>query len=640
MSGRSPIHLLLVEDSDDDAVLLLSRLRREGLPITHHRVETPGGFEAALRDRSPDVIISDYHMPEFSAEAALKILDASGLDVPFILVSGQIGEEIAASMMRLGANDFFLKDRLERLPAALGRELREAVERRERRSAQAALRESEERFRLLAEQSQDIIFCYRLTPAPYLDYISPAVTAISGRTPDELCYDPDLLFALAEDPARLLASWSSPDPEPLVVCWRRPDGTPAWTEQRAVGIRDGAGVLTAVEGILRDVTDNVLAQQERDRIERQLRQTERLESLGKLAGGVAHDFNNLLAAITGYADLVREVLPEGQPQKDLDGIVHAARSGAALTRQLLIFSRLQPSQPETLDLNGIIADTEQLLRRTIGDDIELIVRAADGLPPITMDRSKLEQIVLNLVVNARAAMPEGGQLIIATELARAEPDSATAAVVRLTVTDTGTGMPPEVAAHAFDPFFTTKPQGHGTGLGLATVYGIVNEAGGLITLTTEEGRGTTFQIDLPPGSAQARRPGAAPAAAKEAPGQGETILVVEDEPAVREITRRILTRSAYHVLEAANPAEALELLARPETQLDAILTDAIMPGMSGLQLIAHARSARPGLPALLMSGYSATSLPGGQTLPPGTPLIHKPFTAPVLLRHLRELFGR
>jgi PAS domain S-box-containing protein len=638
VTGRSPVHLLLVEDSDDDAVLLLSRLRREGLAMAHQRVETAGGFEAALRDRPPDLIISDYHMPEFSAEAALKILDASGLDVPFILVSGQIGEEIAASMMRLGANDFFLKDRLERLPAAIERELREAAERRERRAAQAALRTSEERFRLLAEQSQDIIFCYRLTPAPYLDYISPAVTSISGCTPDELCYDPELLFALADDPARLVSSWSSPDPEPLVVCWRCPDGTPAWTEQRAVGIRDAAGELIAVEGILRDITDNVLAQQERERIERQLRQTERLESLGKLAGGVAHDFNNLLAAITGYAELIREVVPEGEPRRDLDGVLHAARSGAALTRQLLIFSRLQPSQPETLDLNAIIAETEQLLRRTIGDDIELAVALGENLPPVTMDRSKLEQIVLNLVVNARAAMPDGGRLSITTEVGRS-PDGMPDAV-RLTIADTGTGMPPEVAAHAFDPFFTTKPPGHGTGLGLATVYGIVNEAGGLVTLSTEVGKGTTFQINLPPGTASVRRAGSTPVPAREAPGNGETILVVEDEPAVREITRRILSRAAYQVLEAANPAEALELLARPDTHLDAILTDAIMPGMSGLQLIVQARATRPGLPALLMSGYSATSLPGGQKLPPGTPLIHKPFTAPVLLRHLRELFER
>jgi PAS domain S-box-containing protein len=638
VSGRPPIHLLLVEDSDDDAVLLLSRLRREGLPIAHQRVETPGGFAAALRDRRPDLIISDYHMPQFSAEEALVMLEASGLDVPFILVSGQIGEEIAAGMMRLGANDFFLKDRLERLPAAIDRELREAAERRERRAAQAALRESEERFRLLAEQSQDIIFCYRLTPRPYLDYISPAVTSISGRTPEELCYDPDLLFTLADDPARLVASWSSPDPEPLVVCWRRPDGGCAWTEQRAVGITGPDGELLAVEGILRDVTDNVLAQQERDRIERQLRQTERLESLGKLAGGVAHDFNNLLAAITGYADLLREELPAGQPRRDLDGVVHAARSGAALTRQLLIFSRLQPSQPESLDLNAIIAETEQLLRRTIGDDIELLVRFQDGLPPVTMDRSKLEQIVLNLVVNARAAMPEGGTLRITTELVPARGDVPP--VVRLVVTDTGTGMPPEVAERAFDPFFTTKPQGHGTGLGLATVYGIVNEAGGTVVLNTEPGVGTSFQIDLPPGKAEPAAPGGTPAVPAEAPGRGETILVVEDEAAVREITRRILTRSADRVLEAASPAEALELLAADSTQLDAILTDAIMPGMSGLQLIAQARAARPGLPALLMSGYSATSLPGGQTLPPGTPLIHKPFTAPVLLRHLRELFGR
>jgi two-component system cell cycle sensor histidine kinase/response regulator CckA len=640
------IHVLLVEDSDDDAVLIANRLRRGGLDITCERVETAEAAAAALRARPPDVVISDHNLPSFSADAALRLLRDSGLDVPFILVSGEIGEESAAALMRAGAHDFVLKDRLTRLAPAVQRELREAADRRQHRQAETALRASEERFRLLAEHAQDIIFRYRLLPRPTLEYISPAVVAITGYRPEDLYQDPGLVFSLVEpdDQPRFQASWQSPNPEPLVVRWRGTDGSPVWTEQRAVGIRDGNGLL-AVEGILRDITEQTLAEQEQRRLERQLRQAERLESLGQLAGGVAHDFNNLLAVISGYADLVSATLPADHPSRsDLEGIGNATRRGADLTRQLLIFSRLEPSQPETLDLNAIVTDTEQLLRRTIGEDIDFVTLLEPDLRPVTIDRTKLEQVILNLVVNARAAMPDGGRLTISTANTEAPPGPSSAATtpsdrqVRLTVADTGTGMDAKVAERVFEPFFTTKGPGKGTGLGLATVYGAVKEAGGDIRLSSEIGKGTTFDIRLPASQPATRQ--TAPAAEQSPAGTGETILVVEDEDAVREITRRILTNSGYHVLEAATPAEALDLCGLPTTRIDAVLTDALMPGMSGSQLIEHLRRSHPGLPILLMSGYTASTLPGGRTLTDDTPLIRKPFSAPTLLRQLREILDR
>jgi len=635
------IHLLVVEDSDDDAVLIVNRLRRGGLEVSYQRVETAEGAAAALLAQPPDVVISDYNLPGFSAEDALRLLSGSGLDVPFILVSGQVGEEAATALMRAGAHDFLLKDSLARLAPAVQRELREAADRRHYRQSEAALRASEERFRLLAEHAQDIIFRYRLDPGPGLDYISPAAEAMTGQTPEELCRNPDLVFALVdpEDRARFEASWRSPDPEPLVVRWRLAEDRTVWTEQRAVGIRDGAGRLIAVEGILRDVTERVLGEQNREQLERQLRQTERLESIGQLAGGIAHDFNNLLAVITGHADLAANAVPADHLlRRDIDGIRHAAQHGAALTRQLLIFSRLEPSHPETLDLNTVVTDTERLLRRTIGEDIELVTDLAAGLPAVLIDRSKLEQVILNLVVNARAAMPHGGRLRICTA-AVGRPGSGPR--VRLTVADTGTGMPPDVAEHAFEPFFTTKGPGEGTGLGLATVYGVVRDAGGDITLHTEPDRGATFHIDLPPAAGPAAEPaGPARAPAEQPAGGGETILVVEDDDAVREIVRRTLSSAGYQVLQASTPAEALALCEQPATRIDALLTDAIMPGMPGNQLIEHVQRIYPGLPAVLMSGYTNSWLPGAAGDRSDTPLLRKPFTRPALLRHIREILDR
>jgi PAS domain S-box-containing protein len=628
-----PIHVLVVEDSDDDAILIVSRLRRGGLQISHQRVETAAGAAEALRERPPDVVISDYNVPGFSAEEALTLLHESGLDVPFILVSGQVGEEAAAGLMRAGAHDFLLKDNLTRLVPAVQRELREAEDRRLRRRAEAALRASEERFRLLAEHAKDIIFRYRLVPEPGLDYISPAAQAITGHRPEALCRRPELLFELVapEDRPRLEASWHSPDPGPLVVRWLLPDDRTVWTEQRAVGIRDGGGRLVAVEGIIREVTERVLAEQNRARLERQLRQAERLESVGQLAGGIAHDFNNLLAVITGSAELAGSALAADDPVRaDIEGIIEAAQRGAALTRQLLIFSRLEPSRPETLDLNKVVADTERLLRRTIGEDIELVTDLAPGLPPITIDRSKLEQVIMNLVVNARAAMPRGGKLTVAT--APHGPEAG----VRLTIADTGSGMTAEVAEHAFEPFFTTKGPGKGTGLGLATVYGVVTEAAGDITLETEPGSGTTFHIDLPAAAAGLTAARAAPPDQERPQGSGETILVVEDDDGVREIVLRILTSAGYRVLQAPRPEVALEVCRHPDVHLDALITDAVMPGMAGTELIEEVQRLHPGLPAVLMSGYTGSWL-AGEEPGAGAPLLRKPFTPPALLRQIREV---
>jgi PAS domain S-box-containing protein len=512
----------------------------------------------------------------------------------------------------------------------------------DRKRAEAALRESEQRFRLVAENAPDIIFRFRLRPREEVEYISPAAAAILGRTPAELVGHPRRVLSAVEpaDRPRLEESWHSPNPEPLVVRWRRSDGTTILTEQRAAAIHDEDGRLFAVEGILRDITEQVAAQHGRERLEHRLRQVERLDSMGQLAGGVAHDFNNLLAVILGHTELALETQEAGgRVHTDLERIQRAAERGAVLARQLLIFSRLEHSRPEVVNLNAVVEDTGQLLHRTIGEDIELVTSLDPDLSPVRVDRGKLEQILLNVLVNSRAAMPNGGRVTISTKNVDADEwHGGHERFARLSISDTGKGMSPEVAEHAFEPFFTTKERGQGTGLGLSTAYGTVKDAGGDIRIFSEVDKGTTIRIDLPathePVLATKDSATAAPG------GANATVLVAEDDDDVRDLVERMLSRSDYQVIDATSPLEAIDIAATPGTKIDVLLTDVVMPGMSGVELAEHIRRMRPTLPVLLMSAHTTDSLPGGVVLPPRTTLIRKPFTTATLLGRLSGILGR
>jgi PAS domain S-box-containing protein len=643
------IRVLIVEDDDEDARLIVTRLRRGGVDLVAETVTSATQLRTALRDNAPDLVISDYNLPAFTAEDALQSVREHGSDAPFILVSGQVGEDRAAAMMKAGAGDFILKDRMDRLVPVVQRELRDAEERRQRRAAENALRDSERRFRLLAEHSIDVIFRYRLYPDRGLDYISPAVAELTGHRPEQLYTDPNLLTAIidAEDRPALEAAWSQPRPTPIILRGRHRDGRPLWIEQRTQLILDERNQPIAVEGVLRDVTEQHAAELERQRLDHQLRQAERLDSLGHLAGGIAHDFNNILAVITAYAaDIGGELGPDHPCHADVQRISHAADRAAALTRQLLIFSRLEPSRPETVDLNHVITDTEHLLHRTIGEDVTFISELEPGLRPVVIDRSKLEQVIVNLVVNARAAMPDGGQLTITTRSVEdpgvdGRHDSERPGRVWLSVADTGCGMTPEVVSRAFEPFFTTKGPGSGTGLGLATAYGVITEAGGDIHIESVPGQGTTMIIVLPAVERPAEAPvAAAPGGIRDGDGGARHVIVVEDDTEVRDIVVRILSKAGYRVTAPATPAAALQLCTDPDTAIDALVTDVIMPETTGPQLANAAHATRPHLPVLYISGYTAGNLPGGHTLSRNAPLLPKPFTAEQLRQAVAAVLDR
>jgi signal transduction histidine kinase/CheY-like chemotaxis protein len=358
-------------------------------------------------------------------------------------------------------------------------------------------------------------------------------------------------------------------------------------------------------------------QAESERLREQLERSQRLNGLGQLAGGVAHDFNNLLAVIGGYARMLDKRLAEDPELRQHAGeIVAAADRGAELTRQMLVFSRGTKPEDRASDLNRAIEGSETLLRRCAGDLVDLRLDLEADAPAVALGRGRIEQILLNLTLNARDAMPGGGTLTIAT----GERDGA----VRLTVADTGEGMAPEVVAHAFDPFFTTKPEGEGTGLGLSVVYGIVERAGGGIELASAPGAGTTFVIDLPRAHAAEHDV----ASREEAPGslRGVTVLVVDDQDAVRELAERVLAQYEARVLGAANGREALAALAQNEQVIDVVLTDVVMPGMSGIELARRLRAERPGLPLVYFTAH-----PGEEGRPDDGPLLDKPFTPEALV---------
>jgi PAS domain S-box-containing protein len=414
-------------------------------------------------------------------------------------------------------------------------------------------------------------------------------------------------------------------------------------------IRDGAGVVVGSSTVAHDITEmkhELLAlQNERQALADRLQQSQRLEGLGQLAGGVAHDFNNLLAVILNYASFVAEqTVGDDAVQADIKHIRDAATRAAELTRQLLIFGRRETIRPEILDLNSVIADVHTLLARSIGEHVEIVVEADPAFMAIKADRGQIEQALVNLAVNARDAMRSGGTLTIETrhtvlddEYCRVHPEVRPGVFAELSVSDTGTGIPAGVMTHIFEPFFTTKPRGESTGLGLATVYGIVTETGGTISVYSEEGIGTTFRLFFPAIDQVAVASGREVSAKKPA-GVGHVILVVEDEPAMMEVTARLLRRNGYTVLESPTGARALELAAQNEVHL--LLTDSVMPHMSGRELAERMKHVRPDLPVLFMSGYSHGVLGPQRILDEGVALIQKPFNEEELLDYIRRSLTR
>ncbi len=425
-------------------------------------------------------------------------------------------------------------------------------------------------------------------------------------------------------------------------------GSPMWIRLIGRPSRNERGEVTHVLGSMQDINDRKLTEERHEKLEDQLRQAQRMETVGLLAGGVAHDFNNLLSVVLSYSELLSEELPPGDPMRtDLEEIGAAGRRALDLTKQLLAFSRRQVLAPRLTDLGLVVDGMQGMLRRLIGEDVELSTSCAPDLLPVLVDPGQVEQVIMNLAVNARDAMPRGGLLII--ETAEVVLDAAYAADhvgvtpgphVMLAVSDNGAGMDKATQARMFEPFFTTKEQGKGTGLGLATVFGVVQQSGGTIWVYSEPGKGTTFKVYFPIAAQSApANPRVATPIERGAPRGAETILLVEDEEGVRVLARTILRRLGYTVLEAPNGVEALALAEAHPGTIDLLLTDVVMPRMSGRELVEHLLPLRPSLKVLFMSGYTDDAVVRHGILDASIAFLQKPITPEPLARKVREVLN-
>jgi two-component system cell cycle sensor histidine kinase/response regulator CckA len=507
---------------------------------------------------------------------------------------------------------------------------------------QRQLAEQYELFRLIGESAADMIAVVDMNGRRL--YNSPSYQRVLGYSPEELeettsfeQIHPDdrPLVTKAAQEARRTGSGRK-----LEYRFRHKDGTWRILESMASVIRNAAGEPAKMIIVNRDITER--RQAEKELREMQLRQTQKMEALGRLSGGIAHDFNNLLGVIIGYAEVLE--VPNDEEEMRLKGVREIKKAGeraASLTRQLLAFSRQQVLEPKVLDLNAVVADIEKMLRRVIGEDIELITTLDTSLGQVMADQGQIEQVIMNLAANARDAMPSGGKLTIETSNVKFDnsevlqaPEIRPGNYALLSVSDSGVGMDAETQAHIFEPFFTTKERGRGTGLGLATVYGVVKQSNGYIWVHSEPAVGTHFKIYLP--LVQGEVQGASPEASQpQLAQQGETILLVEDEESLRSVTRDLLVQIGYHVIEANSGAQALDVARQHHGAIHLLLSDVVMPGMNGPALARNLAESHPESKVLYMSGYTDHTIDVHGVLESGVLLLEKPYTRGTLIHKVR-----
>lgn len=653
----NPLNILIVEDSEDDLLLVLRSLKQGGLNVASERVETAVAMTDALNRQAWDVIICDYNLPNFGAPAALALLKTTGLDIPFIVVSGFIGEEAAVEMMKNGAHDFIKKDNLSRLVPAINRELKDAGGRKARRIAEEALKKAK-------EFNETVINCIGNDISiidPYTYQIVAANKAfleksgfvrmeeIIGKPCYEIthhgsgpCSPPDHPCPLVE----LLKNSSTSVVREHVH--RTENGETIYAEVSVSAIRDEKGALVHVVHIARDITENKMAAMEKSKLEAMLMQAQKMEAVGTLAGGIAHDFNNILTAIMGYANLLQMKLEkESCLMAYIESILSSSKRAAKLVQSLLTFSRKQVLNFHPVNVNEIVTSLGKMLPRLIREDIEFRTVLTNADLTIMADSGQLDQVIMNLCTNAKDAMPQGGALIIQTdavelddEFVRAQGHGKPGVYALLSVSDTGFGIDEETRKKIFEPFFTTKEFGKGTGLGLAMVYGIVNQHNGFINCYSEPGKGTTFKIMLPLADAENKRKEKEQTVCRFPQGGAETLLLAEDDTDVRMIVKTVCEHAGYKVLAAVDGEDAVSKFRDNKDTIQLVLLDLIMPRKNGKEAYEEIKKLSPDIKTLFMSGYTADIVHEQDIGVSGVELISKPVMPGELLRKVRELLDR
>ncbi|SDS16276.1 response regulator [Opitutus sp. GAS368] len=768
-----PLKVLLAEDNPRDVELTLRELRRAGFEPEWHQVDTEAAYLAQLHD-GLDLVLSDFHMPQFTGFRALELLQQRGLEVPFILVSGTIGEDTAVEAMRRGATDYLLKDRLSRLGSAVTHALTENRLRGERRKAEEALRQKTALFEALLDSSIDGLRIVDLQgrkilqnrrfsellkipreiadgdddektrlfvagmvrhPEPFLararhlyahpeessveeiemadgsvfDLHSSPILSKEGKNYGRIWAFRDItankaaVLALRESEQRfklvaravsdVVRDWDFPsntlwwsddfqttfgfapgDIEPGIESWtnrihpdernrvmdsvhhaidartdawsgeyrfQRKDGSYAFVQDRGYILRDPAGHATRMVGGMRDLT-------EQKNMEAQHLRTQRIESIGTLAGGIAHDLNNVLAPIMMSIELLK-LDPANDPRRRriLETIQASSQRGADLVRQVLTFARGVKGERIALHLHHLAGELRSVISQTFPRNIRIESEVPGNLWPVIGDSSQLHQVLLNLTVNARDAMPNGGTLTLAAVnvaldagFAATNREAKPGPYVRLSVTDTGQGIPPGVRDRIFEPFFTTKELGQGTGLGLATVHTIVKSHGGFVQVESEVGRGTTFHVYLPADPALGNSPPPHPLAPDLPRGHGELVLVVDDEFSIRHITQKTLQAFGYRVLTAGDGAAAVSLYTKHAGEIAVVLTDMMMPVMDGAATIRALRRINPAVRIISVSGLDGGGDASRTTSDDGQYFLAKPYSAEILLRLIRKVLDQ
>jgi PAS domain S-box-containing protein len=643
--NEQPTRLLLVEDEQTHAELVARAFEWHDNLVELAVAPTLSQARVYLEDSDllPTLIISDWRLPDGEGLELLAWVQER-YPLPVIIMTSHGNQRLAVEVMKAGALDYVVKseETLLDMPHIVERALRTWDNMTERRRMETALRESEARYRTLVENAPEAIVVLDVALGRFIDANSNAahLFAVSretllehGLTDFSPIFQPDERLSSEIAAAKIQQAINGEIPR-YEWLYRNATGQEILCEISLVRLPSAERIL--IRGSIIDIT-------ERHRLEEQLRQALKMEAIGRLAGGVAHDFNNVLTVIISYSDLLMQIYRDKEEMvyRRARQIKQAGQQAAALTNQLLAFSRQQMLQPRLLNLNKIVTKISEMLRRLIGENIELRLHLNEQIGPIKADPGQLEQVILNLVVNARDAMPLGGTLTIKTEAlylneleSRNLMDGQPGHYILLTVADAGMGMDATTQAHIFEPFFTTKETGKGTGLGLATVHGIINQSGGFIQVKSSIGQGTTFCIYLPQADEVVPDPLPVVPATHLASGS-ETILLVEDEASVRELVQNVLRMYGYTVLTASSEA-VMQFTAKQLERVDLLLVDVVMPKFSGRELAYHLTNLRPSLHVLYMSGYTNDVVVRHGILESGVFFLPKPFDPNILVTKVRE----